>query len=100
MGGVTIYILPMSAADAMDSRMSTITLPHPLTTATSDADGKFEFSLPKNLPFYILAQGRRLAGMTEEIYEWRDTSANMKQLPTVLLNNDNHQSTQRAYRFD
>jgi len=100
MSGVTVYILPDDTWPAIEAQSTQISLPAPLAKQVSDADGRFEFAIPKGLPFVLLAQGRRLAGSREEKYEWRIRSADMKQLPTILLANDTLASDQRNYRFE
>lgn len=99
MAGLTVYVLPQEAWSAMDTNTQPIFLPAPLATLTTDSDGNFEVTLPHGTPFVLLAQGHRLAGTREEIYEWRVRSADFKPGETIILGNDNHWPTQRVYRF-
>ena len=99
LSGITVYILPEGAWSAIDTATNPIWLPAPLAKQVSDADGRFDFTLPKGLPFVLLAQGHKMAGSREEKYEWRMRSAEMKQLPTILLANDTLASEQRKYEF-
>jgi hypothetical protein len=98
MGGVTVYVLPASTWDDLQSIVEPVYLPKPLAAPVSDSDGKFQFSLPKGMPFILLAQGKRLAWNVEEKYEWCVKSQDLS-TPEILLSNNNHRDWLRTYRF-
>jgi len=100
LAGMTVVIFSSDAWEGMKSIMTPKRLPKPLLSVTTDADGKFEFSLPKGRPFTLLAQGQRLANRNEEKYEWALRSEDMVGLPQILLSNDNHSDQQYSYKID
>jgi hypothetical protein len=92
LGGMTVYIFPDIAARAFETNM-TVELPKPLAKLVTDADGNFSFTLPKDTAFFVFAQGQRLAGRVEELYEWRLASSVLSDPQRVLLETSNHRDT-------
>lgn len=89
-GGLPIRVFPQSAWGLFDTRLSIIDMPEPITTASTDADGNFEFSVPKDVPFVVFAQTRRLTGKYEEAYQWKIASTQIENPEAVHLSNGNH----------
>ena len=98
MGALSVYVLPPEAAKQFESVFGTVQLPKPLTTAITDADGNFQFSLPKGQGGFVFAQGRRSVGRYDEIYEWR-VSFGADNTKPILLSRDHH-DRHTPVRFD
>lgn len=86
---MTVYVFPEGTEQLFQTNL-TVDLPKPLAKAVTDADGKYSFSLPNNIGFFIFAQGRRLAGGNYELYEWRIPSTEIKDPAAIHLRTDNH----------
>jgi hypothetical protein len=62
-------------------------LTNPLTASKTDADGKFELTLPAG-QYVLVATGRRMAGESTELYEWM-IRVDAEKPAKVMLSNDN-----------
>lgn len=65
-----------------------IRLPKPLAVATTDGDGRFKLSVPKDAPYFIYCATHRILGKSEEFNEWRVPGEKFKNPKEIVLNND------------
>ena len=89
LSGMKVYVFP-EGTEALFQTNLTVQLPQPIASASTDADGKFSFSLPSKQGFFLFAQGRRLVGKYEELYEWRIPSSEISNPDAVMLTTENH----------
>lgn len=88
-GNVKVYAFDAKHLDAWNTNLMTVTLPKPLAVATTDGDGRFKLSLPKDTPYFVFCTTRRLLGQSEERNEWRVRGETFKDTKSVVLSNDN-----------
>lgn len=74
-------------------RGQVVQLPKPLAVATTDGDGKFRLTMPKDTPYFIFCQATRLlvAGSTSytELNEWRVPGEQFKNPKEAFLTGKN-----------
>jgi hypothetical protein len=98
LGGMTIYAFPGDRMGAFDGS-STVDLGEPTATAKTDADGKFKLKLPNSEDYFVFARSMRLAGSSQEDYEWIVKSSEITDRTNVLLENSNHTVPTRAVKI-
>ncbi len=88
-GNVKVYAFEVKHLDAWETNLMTVKLPKPLVEATTDGDGRFKLSLPKDTPWFIYCRTRRIVGQFTENNEWRVRGESFKNAKQVVLANEN-----------
>ena len=63
--------------------------PAMIQRATTDADGRFSFSYPRNKPFTLFAKAERLVGDEKETYYWLVNAPSEVEKAQLFLSNQN-----------
>lgn len=85
--GVTVHAFPSSAIGAWGATyVNPVQLPRPLSSTTTDADGRFALFVPKGSAYVLWVQAGRLGpGGFEETYEWRVPSTDITSPDNVTM---------------
>ncbi len=90
LGDMTVYAFPMSVWSEAESTIGgTMRLGKPFCRTNTDAEGKFKLSPPNDEDFFLFAQGSRLAGGSQEFYQWTIKSTEFKDRSNAILTNSN-----------
>jgi len=94
-GEAKVYAFAAEHLKAWDrvSRGQVVQLPKPLAVATTDGDGKFRLTVPKDTPYFIFCQASRLiaagAQSFTEVNEWRVPGEQFKNPKEAFLTGKN-----------
>lgn len=94
-GEAKVYAFAAEHLKAWDrvSNGQVVQLPKPLAVATTDGDGKFRLTMPKDTPYFIFCQASRLIAAGTESYselnEWRVPGEQFKNPKEAFLTGKN-----------
>jgi len=90
-GEVKVYAFDAQHLDAWNrvGFDKVVRLPKALAVATTDADGKFKLSVPKDTVYFLFCQTSRLIGNETEYNEWRVPGETFKNPKEAYLSGKN-----------
>lgn len=93
LGDNTVYAFPAEQLKRFDT-YTTVELTGPIAKATTDAEGKFQLSIPPGQPFFVFCQGRRYIGALRggdpwEHYTWKIPESEITDPKRLQLTNRN-----------
>jgi hypothetical protein len=71
LGGAKVYAIRMDALNELSTNLTRVTLPKPLASSVTGADGQFAMVVPAGEDFFIFAKATKFVGQSWEYYEWR-----------------------------
>jgi hypothetical protein len=89
-GDVKVYAFDAKHLKAWEGTyLMEVQLPKPLSVATTDGDGRFKLTVPKDQPFFVYCHTSRAVGQYTEENEWRVPGETFKNAKEAVLSNAN-----------